>query len=371
MEFFATAARGTERVLAAELAELGLAGVRVRGGGVAFTGGREDGWRACFGSRIAQRIQLEVAAFPAASAEDLYRGVRAVPWEGWLTPKTTLAVSAFIRDCPLTHSGFVALKVKDAVVDRIRGQGTERPTVSREDPDVQIFAHWVRERVTLYLDLAGVPLFKRGWRGPTGEAPLKETLAAALLRLAGWDRQQPLLDPMCGAGTIAIEAALWAANLAPGLFRERFGFERWADFTDDDAERVRALRGELRRSARGQVPRITACDCDPQALAAATANARAAGVRISLRQADVRELRPCEPKPLLVTNPPYGLRLGAAAGEAFQRDLAATFCRLHGWRIGIFTGNPLLPKLIPPRPMLEAALWNGDIECRFLLYDMP
>lgn len=371
MDFLATAARGTERVLVEELRELGFAGVKHVGGGVSFTGERADGWRACLCSRIAQRIQTPVAQFAADSAEALYRGAVAVDWNRWLTPRQTLAVSAFIRDSAMNHSGFVALKVKDAVVDRIRGTGTERPTVDRDDPDVQIFVYWVRDRVTLYLDLAGVPLFKRGWRGPTGEAPLKETLAAAMLRLSGWDRKQPLLDPMCGSGTIAIEAALWAANVAPGLFRDRFGFERWADFSEEDAAAVASLRGDLRRQITGQTPRITAADVDGGVLETAKANARAARVKLAFRQAAVEDLRPCEPKPLVVTNPPYGIRIGAAEGPEFQKKLAAVFCRLHGWRVCFLTGNPELPRQIPPRPAGQFDLMNGDIECRFFVYDMP
>jgi 23S rRNA G2445 N2-methylase RlmL len=367
MDFYATAARGTEGPLADELRECGFANVHQQGSGVAFRGERADGWRACLESRIAQRIQTPVAAFPAPSAEVLYATLKELDWSRWLTPDRTLAVSAYLHDAPLTHTNFAALKVKDAVVDHLRDRLGERPSVNGDDPDVAIFLLWSRVQATLYLDLAGTALFQRGYRQTAGEAPLKETLAAALLRLARWDRRQPLLDPMCGSGTIAIEAAMWAADIAPGLSRPRFGFERWADFADADRKTLAQLRGDLRRRAHGQLPRITACDRDPAMVAATRANARAAGVRITCREADVFHLRPHQPAPLVVTNPPYGIRLQAAGDDLFQRELAAALCRLHGWRVGVLTGNPELPKLIPPRPTYRYALSHGALDCDFLV----
>ncbi len=371
MEFFATAARGTERLLAQELDELGFAGVQAGGGGVVFSGERVDGWRACLQSRIAQRIQLPLSRFPAESADALYAGAKAVDWSCWLNLTKTLAVSAYVRDSTCTHSGFAALKVKDAIVDALRIEFGDRPMVHRDDPDVQVFLHLVRDQASLYLDLSGDALFKRGYREVTGEAPLKETLAAAMLRLSGWDRRQPLLDPMCGSGTIAIEAAMWAANLAPGLFRKRFGFERWVDFTRADAEQLQELRGQLRRDVHGQTPRITASDADAAVIECAKANARTAGVRIAFRQAQIEELRAVSPPPLVVTNPPYGIRLGGAGQDEFQKMLGAVLSRLHGSRVCVLTGNEDLPRRIPLHPAAAFPLYNGDIECRFLIYDVP
>ncbi len=368
MEFFATAARGTENVLTEELTELGFEGVVHVRGGVAFSGPDSEGWRACLESRIAQRIQTPVARFACRTPEELYEGALAVDWTEWLTPKKTLAVSAFCMDSEITHTNFAALKVKDAVVDQIRGKLGDRPSVSRDDADVQIFLHLSSNRATLYLDLAGVPLFKRGYRGGTGEAPLKETLAAAMLRIACWDRKQPLIDPMCGSGTIAIEAALWAANIAPGLFRKQFGFERWADFDAMRISRLARLRGELRGRAHGQTPRITASDSDPVMLELARANARNAGVKLAFRQAAVQELREFSPPVILVTNPPYGERL--EADQKFFNELGGALCRLHGSLVCVLAGTPDIPKSIPPRPAASFPLWNGDIECRFLVYEM-
>ncbi|MDT8391549.1 MAG: THUMP domain-containing protein [Lentisphaeria bacterium] len=372
MIFLATAARGTEAALREELRELGFDNVKGAPGGAAFDGEREDGWRACLTSRIAQRVQTPVARFNAESADELYAGVKAIPWETWLHPGLTFAVSAFIRDTAMNHSGFVALKVKDGIVDRLRDIHGDRPGVDREDPDITVFVYWVSGRVIVYLDLAGGSLALRGWRTEAGEAPLRESLAAAILRLSGWDRKTPLMDPMCGAGTIAIEAALLAGNQAPGLARKQFGFERWADFSADDAAAMNRLRGQLRSAAHGQHPRIKATDIDPDVLKKARSNARRAGVRLTFKQRDGLSLQAGEGT-FLITNPPYGVRIGGNEEDmdTFQRDLAATLCRLHGWRVCVLTANPGFPKLIPPRPTALHMIKNGDLDCGFLVYDMP
>ena len=214
--FFAAAAPGTEPALYAELRELGLPHVRQGGGGIPFRGAWRDGWRACLESRVAQRILAEVARFEAADADALYAGAAAVDWARFLTPAHTLSVSAVTAGSEVfRHSGFTALKVKDAIVDRVRGPSGDRPSVARSDPDVRVSVYVRRQTVTLYVDLSGEPLSRRGYRTEAGEAPLRETLAAAILRLAGWDRVTPFLDPMCGSGTLAIEAALWASDAAP------------------------------------------------------------------------------------------------------------------------------------------------------------
>lgn len=372
MEYLATAARGTEAALREELRELGFDKVKGAPGGASFDGEREDGWRACLSSRIAQRIQTPVARFDAESADELYTGVKAIPWETWLHPRLTLAVSAFIRDTAMNHSGFVALKVKDGIVDRLREIQGDRPGVDREDPDMTVFVYWVSTRVIVYLDLAGDALGRRGWRQDAGDAPLRESLAAAILRLSGWDRKTPLMDPMCGSGTIAIEAALWAGNQAPGLSRKQFGFERWADFSADDATAMAQLRGQLRSAAHGQHPRIKATDNDPDVLKKARSNARRAGVKLRFGEKDVLNLQKDEGG-FLISNPPYGIRIGGNDEEmdTFQRQLAASLCRLHGWRVCIFTANAELPKLIPPQPKALHMIKNGDLDCGFLVYDMP
>jgi putative N6-adenine-specific DNA methylase len=370
IEFFASAAPGSEEAVRDELSELGFRRVRLNRGGIPFFGDWAEGWRACFESRTAQRIMAVMGRFPAADAQGLYDGVRQVDWSPFLGPDHTLAVSAFVHSSAITHSGFAALRVKDAIVDQLRDRGGRRPDVQREDPDVRVFLYLVQDRATLYIDLAGEALFRRGYRTGTGEAPLKETLAAVVLRLAGWDRETPLVDPMCGSGTLAIEAALWAGSVPPGLLRTRFGFERWAGFDAAAAAAVARLRGELRQQAHGQHPGITAMDADAAVLEQAKTNARQAGVHIRFRQAQIRDLRPDGGAPrLLVANPPYGERL--EADNRLYQEMATALRRLSGWRLALLAGSPRLAAAMAIRPTRRYALRNGDLPCELLVYDLP
>ncbi len=369
LEFHAATIPGTERVLCEELRELGFASVRLNRGGIPFRGTMQDGWRACLQSRIAARIQMLVARFPCRTPDDLYYGVQGIDWQTYLSQSQTFAVSAVSREDALSHSGFAALKVKDAIVDQLRKNIGARPDVDREDADVRVFAHIANQKAAIYLDLAGDPLNKRGYRKVAGEAPLRETIAAALLRMAGWDRKSPLSDPMCGSGTIAIEAALWASNIAPGLLRERFGFERWANFDAEAANALRLLRGALRGASRGTMPRIVAADQNADMVEAARQNARAAGVKLAFRTHDVLVNPPSGEKGFLITNPPYGQRLEMAPD--FSRHFAAMCSRLHGWRLGILTASPVYQQAISAKPLHTTAIPNGGLDCTFLVYDMP
>lgn len=367
LEFYASAAPGTESAVRDELAELGFRSTRLNRGGIPFLGPWSEGWRACLLSRTAQRIMAVTSRFEAASAEALYEGVRGIDWLRYVTPRQTLGVSAFVTSSALTHSGFAALRVKDAIVDQIRDRCGNRPDVDRESPDLRVFLYLARNRATVYADLSGDALFLRGYRTTAGEAPLKETLAAVVLRLAGWDRCLPLLDPMCGSGTFCIEAALWAGNVAPGLFRSRFGFQRWACFDPSSAQQFEAMKGELRQRGHGQHPGITGLDSNPEAVLRARENARSAGVRLGFRVGDLRDLRPDGSRRFLVTNPPYGVRL--AADDRFHQEMAATFRRLDGWHIGVLTGNPRFRAMMGRAPTQCHALFNGDLPCELLVYE--
>ncbi len=370
IEFYASAAPGTEEAVRDELSELGFQRVRLNRGGVPFFGPWPEGWRACLQCRTAQRVMAVLGRFPAAGPEALYEAVRAVDWANCLSPRHTLAVSAFVQSSAITHSGFAALRVKDAIVDQFRDRCGQRPDVARDEPDVRVFLYLNQDRATLYLDLSGEALFRRGYRLGAGEAPLKETLAAAILRLSGWDREQGLVDPMCGSGTFPIEAALWAGNVAPGLFRERFGFERWASFDESAAATLADLRGELRARAHGQHPGITAMDIDEAVLEGARRNARQAGLRLRFRQAAIRDLRPDGGPPrLLVVNPPYGERL--EADPRLYQEMGTALSRLSGWRLAVLAGSPLIERAMPLRPNRRQALRNGDLPCELLLYDVP
>jgi 23S rRNA G2445 N2-methylase RlmL len=366
LRFFVTAAKGTEPALRDELRELRLRGVRADRGGVHFEGEIADAARACLWSRVGVRVLLEVTAFEAAGAAALYAGIRAVEWNAWMTPRTTLAVRATCRSSRLTHSQFVAQKAKDAIVDGLRDRFGARPDVDRDDPDVVVAVHLARDRATLYLDVGGGSLHERGWRARGGQAPLRETLGAAVVRLSGWDRERPLLDPMCGAGTLAIEAAAWSRRRAPGLARQRFGFERWADHDDAARSRMRDLRDEARAAARLEGPPVHASDVDPRAVAQTRDNARAAGVELVVERRDVRDLAPLEPPGLIVTNPPYGERLDV--DPTLYGDLARALRRMRGHAVALLAGTPDIGRAMGREPDRWWILYNGPIECRLLVY---
>jgi putative N6-adenine-specific DNA methylase len=361
VSFFATCAAGTELVLKDELRELRMHKVRADRGGVRFEGTIEHAFRACLSSRIAVRVLLPVARFEARDAAALYDGARAIEWETWLTPGHTLAVSSVSKGSALTHTAFVAQKTKDAIVDRLRDLHGERPDVDREDPDVAVFVHLAKDEASVHLDVSGESLHRRGWRTAIGEAPLKETLAAAMLRLAEWDRASPLTDPACGSGTIAIEADLWARRVAPGLGRDRFGVERWASHSDAERALFRDVREAARAAELRDGPPILGTDSDGKAIATAEGNARRAGSRARFRKARLRDL---EPAPSIVSNFPFGARL--EPGEIWS-DLAAALPRLGGSRLSLLLRDPP-PRGLLPRPIASHRLWNGAIECRLVSY---
>jgi putative N6-adenine-specific DNA methylase len=323
----------------------------------------------CLWSRIAVRVLLEVGRFDAPDANALYEGVRAIEFATWMTPKTTLAVRATCRSSRLTHSQFVAQKTKDAVVDGLRERYGSRPDVARDDPDVGVAVHLARDEATIYLDVGGGSLHERGWRARGGEAPLRETLAAAVLRLSGWDRESALVDPMCGAGTLAIEAAAWARGVAPGLARKRFGFERWSSYDDEQRSAMRELRRQAKSRARREGPEIRASDVDPHAVDRARRNAEAAGVDVVVERRDVRDLEPPAPGGLVVTNPPYGERLDRE--ETLYTEMAKSFRRARRATVAILAGSPSIARAMRREPDRWWILYNGPIECRLLVYAMP
>lgn len=369
LEFFASAIPGTEKVLCDELRELGFKSVRLNRGGIPFRGDWPDGWRACLTSRIAQRIQVLLARFPVRDQESLYAGIQTIDWTPYLSYRQTFAIKAAGSTETLNHTGFVALKVKDAIVDQIRQRQGKRPSVDPENADVRVFVYLARDRASVYLDISGEPLHLRGYRKATGEAPLRETLAAALLRMSEWDRKTPLMDPMCGSGTIAIEAALWAMNKAPGLERERFGFERWANFGEAEAEIMREMRGKLRGDVHTPDVRIVGSDVDTDVLQKAHENARLAGVKPSFREASLLTIGRDREECTVVMNPPYGVRL--EADPALVRLVSTAVSRWHGWKVGILAGSPEYERVINFDPINRIELQNGPLDCDFLLYDVP
>ncbi len=396
MKFFATTAKGTEGALRRELSALRLHRVRGERGGVSFEGPLEAGMRVCLHARTAMRVLLELGRFPAPDPEALYEGTRSIAWDEWLTPRTTMAVEASVTSSAITHSGYAALKVKDAAVDVMREKVGSRPDVDAKDPDVRIVLHLARDEAGLSLDLAGDPLHRRGYRVAMTAAPLKETLAAAALLLGGADVALPLVDPMAGSGTIAIEHALRARRIAPGLSRA-FGFQRWPGYRGTVQSTWDRMKAEARAEILARAPApIVARDLHPKAVEAARRNAAAAGVAadVHVEQGDARDLVADLERGTIASNPPYGERLmsggerghrtesseGRPASDArlrdrkllgFYRGLAEMLARHHGWTALLLSGNPLLERAIGLRPEIDHRLWNGPLEVHLLRFRIP
>ena len=363
--FFATAPRGLEALLAAELAALGAQDAAAVPGGVAFRGD----WGVCYAanlcSRLASRVLWRVADFGYASEKDLYAAAREVDWTRHFPVERTLRVNVSATKSPLKSLDFATLRVKDAVCDRFRDAAGRRPDVDRANPDVRVHAFLEPARGALYLDTSGEPLFKRGWRSGAGEAPLRENLAAGLVLLSGWKFDEPLLDPMCGAGTILVEAAAMARGRAPGAKRS-FGFEKLRVFDSDLWKNVRNRKPENPPSSAPL--HIFGSDSDPRVLGDARRNIAAAGVDrwVKLERADILERAAPAPSGVMIANPPYGERLGSrdALAEFYPKLGTALKRRFPGWRCHFFTADLRLPKLVRLQPARRVPLYNGALECR-------
>jgi len=363
---FATCAPGLEPVLHEEARALRLARVERQVGGVYFEGDAVDAMRANLELRTAVRVLRRVARFGARDADELYAGAEQVDWSAWLAPGGSLRVSAQCRDSELDHSLFVEQRVKDAICDSVRELRGARPSVNKDDPDLRVHAHLFRDRCTLSVDTSGESLHKRGWRRFQGRAPLAETLAAGILALSGWDRRSPLVDPFCGSGTLLVEAALLAAGAAPGLARERFAFEA---FPSHDATRWQALRRAARERVR-PTPRLRLVgrDLDPEALAGARENLASAGCEgaVELEPGAAQEFQPKRGwNGWIITNPPYGERVGeaselAAVHRAFGERLRS---EAEGYGLALFSGNAELVAELGVEFERRVALANGALAC--------
>jgi 23S rRNA (guanine2445-N2)-methyltransferase / 23S rRNA (guanine2069-N7)-methyltransferase len=359
--------------------------VKASRGGVACAGTLEHAYRACLWSRVANRVLLPIAEFPAPTPEALYDGARTVDWGAHLDVDGTLAVDCTSSRSAITHTQFAALKVKDAIVDRFRDETGRRPSVDAAAPDVQVNLHLDRDVATLAIDLSGESLHKRGYRGPQGAAPLKENLAAAILLRAGWPALVAaasaervalgFVDPMCGSGTLCIEAALIAGDAAPGMERRYFGFLRWRGHDAALWERLLAEARERRAAAHTEHVAIRGYDRDAGAIRAAHENIAAAGLGrvVHVERCELADL-PEAPaaRGLVAVNPPYGERLGE------QHELARVYAELGralrerhlGWQAAVLTGNPPLGRELGLKAKRTHTLFNGPIECRLLRFDV-
>lgn len=380
--FFATTPKGIEALLAAELRRLGAASVRETRAGVAFEGDLAVAYRSCLWSRLANRILLPLARFPATTPEALYAGVQSIRWDEHLTAADSLSVDFAASQSAITHSQYGALKAKDAIVDQFRARYGRRPDVARTRPAVRINLYLHKDEATLSLDLSGESLHRRGYRLGGVTAPMKENLAAAVLLRAGWpdvaELGGPLLDPLCGSGTLLIEGALMAADIAPGLGRDYFGFLGWLGH---DATLWQTLIEEAAaRRAAGltRIPAIIGYDAERQAIHAANDNIARAGLSAHIH-VERRELGDCTPLSakhsapgLVVANPPYGERLGEVSELQYLYAHLGEQLRTYfqNWRAAVFTGNSELGKRMGLRARKIYTLYNGALECKLLCFDI-
>ncbi|MBY0527035.1 MAG: RNA methyltransferase [Gemmataceae bacterium] len=371
--YFATCARGLEPVLADELRNLGAAAVEIGRGGVSFSGDQALLYRANLWLRTAVRVLQPILEATVTSPEELYDAVRALDWSRYMTPEHTLAVDSNVRDSRITHSKYAALKTKDAICDQFIERVGRRPSVDVEEPMVGLNLHIHKDVAVLSLESSGESLHKRGYRPILTKAPLNEALAAGLILLSGWKGDTPFVDPMCGSGTLAIEAAWMALRRPPGLTRRRFGFQGWMDF---NIGLWTELRDEARRGVKKSldVP-ILGSDIRGDAVGFSFKNARAAGVGhlLNFEVKDVADFQPPPGTPgTILCNPPYGERIGEEKELiGLHRTLGQVFRdRCPGWQAFVFTGNATLARQIGIKPAEAVPLFNGRIPCRLLRYDL-
>ena len=368
-EMIAKTFMGLEPVLANELTQLGAKNVQVGRRMVSFTGDKEMMYRANFQLHTAIRILKPIKHFKALSADDVYEGVKDIDWTEYLSLDKTFAVDSVVFSEEFRHSKFVAYKVKDAIVDQFREKTGNRPNISVSNPDMRLHIHIAEDQCTLCLDSSGESLHRRGYRQESVEAPLNEVLAAGMILMTGWRGETDFIDPMCGSGTLLIEAALIARNMAPGLFRKEFAFEKWPDFDADLFDKIYNDDSNEREFTH----HIYGYDVDIKAVNTARLNVKAAGLTsdITVEEQDFKNFTQPKEKSIMVTNPPYGERISTS-------DLLGTY-KMIGERLKHqFTGNEAWVlsyreecfSQIGLKPSIKIPLFNGSLECEFRKYQM-
>jgi 23S rRNA (guanine2445-N2)-methyltransferase / 23S rRNA (guanine2069-N7)-methyltransferase len=376
--FFATCAKGVEDLLQNELEKFNAPDIKIHTGGVSFGGDIEHAYKACLWSRVASRILLQLKEFTISSDDDLYNEIISIDWSQHFSQNNTLAIDCFSSHSNVTNSHYATLRVKDAIVDQFMQNTEHRPSISKENPDIRINVYLSDKQCLVYFDLSGEALHKRGYRQMAGSAPLRETLAAAMLYRAKWntfyEKGQPFYDPMCGSGTLLIEAAMMAANIAPGLLRERFGFNGWKQFDQQQWDNIYNDAVDKKQKAMQSLPVICGTDNSEELVEIARRNIKAAGlssvIKVSVQDATVNLLPPTEEPGLIVTNPPYGKRIGQVQllrtlYHRFGVQLKSSF---NGWTAVIITSEPELAQSLGLRAFRKNALFNGAIKSTLYQY---
>ncbi len=368
-ELIAKTFMGLEPVLAKELTQLGANNVQIGRRMVSFTGDKELMYRANFSLHTAIRVIKPIKHFKAQSADDVYEEVKKIDWSQYLDLKKSFAVDSVVFSDEFRHSKFVSYKVKDAIVDQFREKTGQRPNISVANPDIRLNMHIAEDRCTLSLDSSGESLHRRGYRQESVEAPLNEVLAAGMILMTGWHGETDFIDPMCGSGTLLIEAALIARNMAPGVFRKEYAFEKWPDFDAELFDRIYNDDSQEREFTH----HIYGYDIDPKAVQKASLNVRAAGLTkdVSVELADFKNFKQPVDKAIMVTNPPYGERISTPdllgtyrmIGETLKHKFKDNDAWVLSYREECFDQIGL-------KPSIKIPLYNGSLECEFRKYQI-
>ena len=361
--YFASCPRGLEEVLQQELTDIHASDIKKVDGGMLFSGDNEVLYRANISSRIATRILCLVKQGTYENEDDIFNAALAVEWTSWFALEKTIKVSTTAIQCPLKSIDFMTLRIKDAVCDIFREKTGKRPDVAVRDPDIKIHLFLEKNNFSLYIDASGAPLYQRGFRTASVEAPIKENLAAGIIKLSGWTPGEPFLDPMCGSGTFLIEAALIASNQAPGLNRD-FGFMAWKNF--DKTLFATIKTSYLDKVTKKDFLKIYGSDKDLRAIRVSKKNLTLAGFENSVQLVckQFSEITTPYNEGVLVTNPPYGERIGEELDSAYPEWASSLKKSFAGWRTYFLTNDFRMPKLMRLSPSKKTPLYNGALDCR-------
>ncbi|HTX88104.1 MAG TPA: THUMP domain-containing protein [Bacteroidales bacterium] len=361
---------GLEQSVADELLQMGAGKIKLLNRAVSFEGDTGLMYRANYCSRTALRILKPILEFEVENQEKLYEALRAYRWEDLFGPQFTFAIDSVVHESVFTHSQFVSQRSKDAIVDRLREVWGRRPSVDLDEPDLRLNVHIQKKNCTVSLDSSGGSLHKRGYRKTTGPAPLNEVLAAGMVLLSGWDKRSLFMDPMCGSGTLLIEAAMMTKNIPAGFFRKDFGFTHWNDF---DAELWHGIKEKADAAVTESKAVILGSDRSPQAIRQSTENLRFAKLQddIRLQVSELEALKPPEEKGWVVTNPPYDERMQVDDLIAFYKKIGDVFKKkFTGYQAWVISSDLKALKFIGLHPSRKIILYNGPLECRFVKFEL-
>jgi len=370
MKLIAKTLYGLEKVLSEELAELGAENLQPVNRAVVFEGDQYLLYKSNYCLRTAMSVLVPITEFRIRSSDDLYNNSLRVNWKEYLDPEHTFSIVPVISSPIFRHTGYAGLRLKDAVADWFRNKSGKRPSVDTVDPDVVFNLHISNDLVTISLDSSVVPLYKRGYRIEQGPAPINEILAAGIIKLSGWKGDIPFLDPMCGSGTIAIEAGLIASEIPPGRFRQFYGFQRWKDYDEDLLKRVRT---DCEMKARGPSVKISASDILDEAVSMTINNSGSAGLSdfISVSKSDFGDLKAADNKGIIIMNPPYGQRIRSSENDVLYGLIGSTLKHnFPGYEAWIITSDKDSLKHIGLKPAKKTTLFNGSLECILVKYEL-